>query len=156
MLEENVIYFFEQEEKQEQLRAVLSSWKGTPFRHRCGVKGKGTDCIFFIARVLEELGVLKLRPKMIPDYSKDWHLHNTREILLEAVGVHLKTVEVGTKYPMVGDLLFFHYGKAASHAAIFCDGHIYHSITNVGVRSTPLCDRVWRSRLKYGRRLLAK
>jgi hypothetical protein len=80
-----VKYYFEEIEKQKQLKKILDEWLNTPFRHHCGVKGLGCDCIHFVACVLDELGILILTKKTIPDYPKDWHLHNTRELLEEGI-----------------------------------------------------------------------
>ena len=147
--------YFDDKEKQAELKRIMDSWLHTPFRHHCGVKGRGCDCIHFVARVFEEMGILKWRKDMIPSYPKDWHLHNTRELLLERLVKELSVVEVDVNNPMNGDILLSHYGQAASHAAIYFDGHIYQSVTDIGVCKISFTDRVFRRQMRYGYRLTA-
>lgn len=148
-------YYFAGTEKQERLKKILEEWLGTPFRHRCGVKGLGCDCIYFVARVFAEEGLLKWRKGMIPDYSRDWHVHNTRELLKEGV---LKNGNV-EKVPLFdlknGDIILSHHGKASSHAGIYFDGYVYQSIIKVGVCKINFSDKSFRKRMKFAYRLLA-
>jgi len=146
-------YFFEDKEKQAELKKILDSWIGTPFRHFSGVKGCGCDCIHFIASVFEEVGV---QPEgfYIQRYTKDWHLHNSKELLLEGIKAQLRVKHVGLFPPMNGDVYLFQFGKVISHAAIFCDGSLYQSLTDIGVQKLPFFDRNWDKRKKYNFRVL--
>jgi len=147
-------YFFEDTEKQEQLKKILDEWMGTPFRHHCGVKGLGCDCIHFVARVFEEMGLIKWRKDFILDYPSDWHLHNTRELLKEAIERELNVEEVGFDNLINGDIILSHYGQASSHAAIYFDEHIYQAINDIGVCKIHISDRVFRRQMKFAYRIL--
>ena len=139
-------YYFDDVKNQEKLKTILDSWEGTPFKHRTCVKQKGVDCINFVAVVFVELGVFKM-PK-IPSYPPDWHLHQTRGLLLEKIiqetsaqGLHFD--KVGFEHPLNGDLMTFFYGKSASHAAIYFDGYIYQAVVGVGVVKVFFRDPMW-------------
>ena len=148
-------YYFDDKEKQKELHRVLIEWKDTPFRHFCGVKGQGCDCIHFVARVFEELGILKWRKDIIPDYAKDWHLHRTEELLMQGILKELKVVAVDFSNLMNGDIILFQYGRASAHASIYYDKHTYQSINGVGVRSIAFNDPKFEKRMKYAFRILA-
>ena len=146
-------YYFENAEKQEELKRILDEWKDTPFRHRCGVKKLGTDCIFFVARVLEELNILKM-PE-IPEYPPDWHLHQTQKLLVEGILQHLNVENVDFNNLLNGDLVLYFFGKAASHASIYYDDHTYQAVNDIGVIRLPFTDKFWFKRKRYNFRILA-
>lgn len=141
------MYYFEDVENQKELKAILDSWVDTPYRHHCGVKGLGCDCMHLLARVFQELGLLVWRKNMIPEYPPDWHLHNTEERLLQGIKRELDVEEVSNLRN--GDIMLFHFGKASSHSAIYFDGHIYQAETDIGVRRVQWPDRKWAKRRKY-------
>lgn len=136
-------YLFESEEKVKELGDILESWLNTPFRHYSGVKGLGCDCIHLVARVFEEMG---MGPFKIPQYSKDWHLHKTSELLMDGIKERIKVEELPPENPIDGDVILFKFGKAASHSALFYNGRIYHAITNLKVLKTPWNDKIWDKR----------
>jgi cell wall-associated NlpC family hydrolase len=146
--------YFDDPEKQLELKRILDEWMGTPFRHHCGVKKLGCDCIHFVARVFEEMGVLRWRKNLVPDYPRDWHLHNTRELLLERLVKELNVIPADLNHPMNGDILLSHYGKASSHAAIYCDGYIYQSVDGIGVCKINFSDATFRRQMKYAFRVI--
>lgn len=152
-------YYFDDPNRQVRLKQILESWVGTPFRHRCGVKGLGADCIHFVARVFEELGVIRWRADMIPDYPPDWNLHKTRELLCEAIEREAKVEKFEIDDPFRwnfknGDIVCSYYGKAASHAGIFCDGYVYQTLEDMGVIKTHLEDDYFIRRIKIVYRIL--
>jgi len=147
--------YFDDLEKQQELQRILDSWIGTPFRHHCGVKGLGCDCIHFVARVFEEMGILKWRKNLIPDYPRDWHLHNTRERLLEAIITEVNAAAVDINNPMNGDILLSHYGQAASHAGIYFGGYVYQAVDGIGVCKINFSDKAFRRQMKYAFRVIA-
>lgn len=146
--------YFEPVEKQKQLEKVLNEWIGTPFRHHCGVKNLGCDCIYFVARVFEEVGVLKWHKNMISDYPIDWHIHNTREVLKEGILKNLKVKEISLSNLKNGDIILSHYGKAASHASIFFNNYVYQALTKIGVCKINYNDKSYRGRMKFAYRVL--
>jgi len=149
-------YYFEDVEKQTQLKLILDEWMDTPFRHKAGVKGVGCDCIHFVARVFEEMGLVTWHKKLIPDYPFDWHLHNTRELLAEGIEQVLNVEKFSKELPKSnGDILLYHSGKAASHASIFFDNYVYQSLTDIGVCKIHISDRVLRKQLQFLYRILA-
>ena len=149
-------YYFEDVDKQKDLEKILESWihPHTPYRHHCGVKGMGCDCIYFVARVLEEMGVLKWRKDIIPDNPRDSHMHNTRELLAESIEREMRVERVELSGLMNGDIILYHYGQACSHAAIFLGESIYHSVDRSGVVKTPFSDLTFRKRAQYAYRIL--
>jgi cell wall-associated NlpC family hydrolase len=147
-------YFFDDAEKQKDLKRILDEWMGTPFRHQCGVKGMGCDCSWFVARVFEELGVLQWRKNLMPDYPKDWHLHNTRELLKETFEKEFKAERIDFGSFRNGDVVLFHYGKAASHIGIFSDGYIYQALERIGVCRVTAAEKMLRQRMRFAYRIL--
>jgi cell wall-associated NlpC family hydrolase len=150
-------YYFEDLEKQKKLKTILDSWVGTPYRHHTCVKQLGCDCIHFVIGVFKEFGIVKIDLKKIPDYPRDWHLHNTREMLSDGIeimdhGVKVEKVDINN--PMNGDVILSHYGKASSHAAIYFDDNIYQSIDGVGVCKISFSDKVFRKQMKFAYRIL--
>ena len=136
--------------KQEALKTALDGWMGTPYRHWAGVKGEGCDCIHFIVRVFEELG---LGPFKIQRYEADWHIHNSEELLLEGLrkqlnDAPLKTQEFSAKdtEPMNGDIVLYRFGRTASHSAIYYDDHVYQSVNGMGVIRLRWLDKQWHKR----------
>ena len=146
-------YFFEDIEKQKQLKEILDSWRNTPFRHRCGVKGLGTDCIHFIKCVLQEMKIIG--DVTIPEYSPDWHLHKTHQLLINGILEHLNVENVGFKNLLNGDLILYFFGKTAAHASIYYDQHVYQAVNHIGVIRTHFLDKTFFKRKQYNFRLLA-
>ena len=147
-------YYFDDINNLDRLKNILIEWKGTPYRHHCGVKGLGCDCIHFVARVLEELRLIVWDKNLIPDYAKDWHLHNTREILSEGIIEKLNVKKIGINELKDGDIVLIHYGKAASHAAFYFDEHLYQSLNGVGVTKIHASDRLFRRQMKFAYRII--
>ena len=148
------MYYFEGLKEQNKLKKILDEWLNTPFRHHCGVKRLGCDCIHFVICVLDELGILILTKKTIPDYPKDWHLHNTRELLEEGIIKNLNVEKISLSNPVNGDLICSHFGKAASHAGIYFDGYIYQALNDIGVRKINFNDKKFRKRMRFAYRIL--
>lgn len=134
----------------------LTEWEGTPYRHRCCVKYKGCDCIHFVAGVFDDIGIYKYTKRKIPQYPKDWHLHNTKEFLYEETRRQLNVVDLDTKLGsyMDGDILLFTYGLAASHSSIYYKGDCYQAMNRFGVLKVPMHEVKLRGKLTYHLRLL--
>lgn len=128
----------------DQLREEVESWVGTPYRHWCGVKGSGCDCIHLVARVMEASGAA---PYKIPWYPKDWHLHRSEELLEQGIVSQNKTVLVDEADIRDGDIVLYRFGRTNSHAAIFVDGHVYGALTGTRVERLHWDDPVLRKRL---------
>jgi len=143
--------FFGSKEKQEELLRILNSWKGTPYRHRTGVKGKGVDCIHLVGCVMVEAGVL--RRFEVPDYPSDWHLHHTDELLREGIAQFPFCEEFNPKViqPLNGDILLFQYGRASAHSTIYFDGYIWQAMSGDRVRKNSI--KLFESRLTTGFRI---
>ena len=146
--------YFADIEKQKALKKILDDWMDTPFRHHCGVKGLGCDCIHFVARVFEEIGFLTWRKNMIPNYPKDWHIHNTRELLAEKILENINVRKIELSEVKNGDIILSHYGKAASHVGIFFDGYVYQALNKIGVCKINFTDKSFKGRMKFAYRLL--
>lgn len=146
--------YFGDFEKQQQLKKILDEWIGTPFRHHCGVKGLGCDCIHFVARVFEEIGFLTWRKNMIPNYPKDWHIHNTRELLAEKILENNCIEQIKLSELKNGDIVLSHFGKAASHAGIYFNKYVYQALTHAGVCKISFVDKLVQRHMKFAYRLV--
>lgn len=144
-------YFFDSKENQGRLEKILYEWIGTPWRHWSGVKNLGTDCIHFAVRVLEELGFDSFT---IPNYPRDWNLHNSNEDLLDNIKKQLNCIEVNVNIPMNGDIVLFYFGKMSSHVGFYFNDHIFQAVTNIGVIRTHWMDQMWYKRKRYALRIL--
>lgn len=149
-------YYFEDQERDMELKRILDEWVGTPFKHHCGVKKLGCDCVHFSIKVFEELGLITLRKGMVPDYPRDWHLHNTREPLYEAILKHLNVdlIEMNSNTLMNGDIILSHYGKASSHVGIYYDEHVYQALDRIGVRRIHFDDQKFKKQMKFVFRII--
>jgi cell wall-associated NlpC family hydrolase len=129
------------------LRAELARWRGTPFRHAAAVRGGGVDCIHFVTETLIEIEALPASiRRAVPDYPRDWHVHQERELLLENIPTRW-FAPVCLDEIRSGDLLIFRFGKCASHAALIFDGNLWHSIVRLGVVTSRADDPFWTGRL---------
>lgn len=138
----------------QQLQQICEEWLGTPWRHQVAVKQLGCDCIHFVGGVMEEMELVKFSKVKVPNYPPDWHLHNTREMLLEGLKREFNAVEIPLDKLEDGDIILFHYGKAASHAAIYINGFLYHCIRPGGVAKCSWQDKQWRSRARFALRIM--
>lgn len=144
-------YFFDSKENQSRLEKILYEWIGTPWRHWCGVKSLGVDCIHFVARVLEEMN---FDPFIIHSYPRDFNLHHSGEALLEEFEKQLNCIRVDVNIPMNGDIILFWFGKMSSHAGFYFNEHVFQSVTNIGVIRTHWMDQMWYKRKRYALRIL--
>lgn len=151
-----MMHYFNTTAKQEKLKCILDSWLSppTPFRHHCGVKGLGCDCIHFAARVYEEAGYLTWKKGMIPDYPKDWHIHNTRELLADTIVKYNCVKRINLLKLLNGDIILSHHGKAASHVGIYFDEYVYQALNKIGVCKIAFADESFRKRMRFAYRLL--
>jgi hypothetical protein len=159
-------WFFEDPEKVMILQRELDSWEGTPYKHLCGTKKLGCDCIHFAIRVFEcpELGLIKRGQVRIPKYNKDWHLHHSDELLYKAMKSHFKLEELPMNPDnphymlfgdfMEGDVILHKYGRAMSHASIYSRGKIFHSMDQIGVTTVLIDDERFVSRREVVFRVL--
>lgn len=93
----------------------------------------GCDCIHLVLRVYEEMGLTEFPKKQMPDYPRDWHLHNTTELLADGIERTLPVDRVMVGTPMDGDITLSKYGRASSHSGIYCDGYVYQALNGMGV-----------------------
>jgi cell wall-associated NlpC family hydrolase len=150
-----VEYYFTDKEKQKELKTILESWLNTPYKHHTGVKGMGCDCIHFVGCVMEEMGLLNFDRKSVPQYPRDWHLHNTREILSEGIEARLNVEKLNINDKLInGDIILSHYGKASSHAGIFFDNYVYQALDGIGVRKIIFTDQKFKKQMKFFYRIL--
>lgn len=152
-------YYFDDNENRDKLKAVLKSWKRTPYLHMCGEKGLGCDCIHLVLRVYQEMGIVPEDYK-IPNYNADWHLHNKESLLAKGVITSLNDraeILVGLKdyRPKDGDVILYHYGKTISHAGIYCDRKVYQALHGAGVLAIDYSDKTWKKRARVAIRMKA-
>lgn len=151
-------YFFEEEKKQRELKDVLDSWLGTPFRHMAGVKKLGCDCVHFVATAMEEVGAgpKKGNKYQISPYPKDWHIHHDEELLMKGIVEQMAVERESLDRPKNGDMFLFKYGRACSHIAIYFDDRFYQSVAGRKLIASPWMERPWHHRKRYNFRMVEK
>jgi cell wall-associated NlpC family hydrolase len=146
-------WFFSSKENQDKLIAEIKEWRGTPFRHRAGVKKAGADCIHFALSIFDTLGATKDATKFIPWYGHDWCHHTEEQKLYIGLTKKKEFVEVGFHKPMNGDLILYQFGRAASHCGIYFNNEIHQSINQIGVSRMYWEDPSWARRRRFGFRI---
>jgi len=149
-------WYFDSEERCQRLRQILEEWKGTPYKHRCAVKGQGADCILFVGAALAEAGAASPSIlKNLPDYPRDWHIHRDVELLINEIESRLPVEKLSLRdyQPKNGDILLYRFGKAQSHSSIYMDGKVYQSVMGIGVIDLRFSSSLWANRLKRVYRL---
>ena len=142
-------WFFNKKENQEKLKKEVEEWVGTPFRHYAGVKKAGADCIHFAMKVYEAIGAIKDPMRGVKYYGHDWCHHTPEQKLRNGLVVRPEFVEVGFGKEMIGDLVLYQFGRAASHCGIYIDGNVYQSINLVGVHRVLYKDTLWAKRRRF-------
>lgn len=143
-------FFFNDREKCKELEKEIKSWEGTPYKHRTMRKGIGCDCINFALAVFEPFGILPVKNKDLPEYSRDRHIHSTKSLLVEHLGKHKNFTDVYKKDNiefMDGDILLFCIGKSIGHVGIYCNNLIYEA-TYKCVLGLVFGSSPWHKRLK--------
>lgn len=156
------MYYFESKERQNELFNEMESWLETPFKHRCCVKHLGCDCIHFVAGVFTSLGLCDIKKIKVPNYPKDWHLHNTREILAEAIEKEFNVLKIcltgsETEEGLLrnGDIILAHYGQASSHSGIYFNGYIYQALNDIGIKKIRFNDHKLKKGFKFCYRIIS-
>ena len=135
-------YFFDDLQKIEDLKQELESWKGTPYKHRTGVKQRGCDCIHLVVNSLKVVGADKGRHIAIPKYAPDWHMHTGTPLLIEGIKAQYDVEEIKIDPDLIrnGDVILFHWGRQAAHSGIYMDGQVYQALTDMKVETRTLKD----------------
>jgi cell wall-associated NlpC family hydrolase len=108
--------------------AIAKTWAGTPYKHRCKIKGVGVDCATLLAAVFEEAGLVE--PAPIPPYSPQFHLNGDGQPYLTFIAARAVSIDGP---PLPGDLVLWKFGRAFSHAAIVIEWPtIIHAVVSVG------------------------
>jgi cell wall-associated NlpC family hydrolase len=118
---------FDDDVRWERLERELMSWLGTPYRHFARVKGRGADCILFIAESFSAAGIL--RSFTVDYYPRDWWFHSRsdgiRDMFVDvfekhlAEGLRIESVQDGS--PERGDIVTFAYPRTG----VTCHGSVY-------------------------------
>jgi NlpC/P60 family putative phage cell wall peptidase len=124
------------------------SWIGTRWMHGQAVKGRGADCVQWIAALGRQIG-------LIPDdyvtirYTRDWALHNDTSVLIGEMSHFCVPISLLEIEP--GDILVFKQGRCASHAAVYIGNEtMIHAHMRHGVIEAPVntmrtqLDSAWR------------
>lgn len=126
----------------ERLRSILESWDGTPYLHGQSVKGRGVDCVRFVASVLCEMDRRPLADlKRLP---LDTSLHNpamARAFFHDLLRTFAPThrVEDGQMEP--GDFIVMRRRERGPGHAIIVgpdENTVWHSDPGAGVCKTGL------------------
>lgn len=138
-------YYFEDPEETARLMMIIEGWAGTPYRHYCGVKGLGCDCVHFIKAVEVEMGLCA--DFKIPFYERGWPLHRHEGLVRSMIEKHLDVVEIPKGADlMAGDILLYRWGKDASHAGICLAGSVWMSTRRHGVENVDPTQSNWTKR----------
>lgn len=151
--------FVRDQEMRKKLGQVLESWVGTRYHHHAGIKGTGkgdggVDCLHLVVRVAEETGIVPTGVTKLPPYPENWHFHKQKEWLLTELRKHGNLEEVDPYDRFDGDILALKYGRVDSHLAWYFDGHIYHSVTKLGVQKNQITDRSFCKNLRHSFRIV--
>lgn len=110
----------------------LTTWLDTPYSNNAFTKGVGSDCIYFIAKSLETVGICQdFVHKFV---AKDWSIFSQEEVLEKNTeefcrGLIYKVLvfPAGKNELQKGDLILFRLSKRLNHAAIYLgDGQMIH------------------------------
>mgnify|MGYP006921289976 CR=1 FL=1 len=111
--------FFRSRESQDELRAIVATWLGTPFHDQAGIKGVGVDCVHLWAEIMVEAG--HLQSYVFPRYHLDAGHHDDASALLAWFEAHpgfrMVNGPLRSAEPMPGDLYCYRIGKSAHHLA---------------------------------------
>jgi len=126
------------------------TWLDTPWQHQARVKGVAVDCAMFVVGAAYNVGLMTDEDlKMIPNYPKDWHFHNTESMLIPIVE-SFDVEEIEPEKAIRGDVILFKVGRCESHMGIKLPNdyfiHAYGALSINKVVKMRLDER-WKSRL---------
>jgi cell wall-associated NlpC family hydrolase len=123
--------------------AEAKTWLRTPYNHKQAVKGAGADCAMFPLAVYRACGLIP-ESFVTPDYSPQWHLHQSEEIYLQTIAPLMREIEspipwmqgyLAQPLPQPADFIIFKFGRTFSHGAIVVQWPIIiHSYIPHGVQ----------------------
>lgn len=117
--------------QKQRLMTELKSWLGTPYHSGAKLKGVGVDCGMLLIGVYEGAGYLKPGECDPGYYPHEIHLHRAEEKYLEWIKKYCDPVD---RFPEMGDVAMFRFGKSSSHAAIVLEWpQVIHSYVRLGV-----------------------
>lgn len=148
---EDYKWFFDDPSNEKALKAELDSWKGTPYKHRTGVKKRGCDCIHLVLGTFKAVGADKGRLIHVPKYSPDWHLHRGENLLFKGFINQFDCEEVYMDPANLrnGDVILFKWGKYPAHAGIYWNGSVYQALTGLRVETRQLRDLDFYNRMEH-------
>ena len=92
--------------------AEARSWLRTPFHDGVGIKGHGTDCMWFAYRVYLACGVC---PEVkIPSYSPQFLMHRDDDPFLREIAPYSHEIAA----PEPGDFVIWKFGRCYAQSAI--------------------------------------
>lgn len=111
-------------------KTEIESWIGTPYRHFARVKGRGADCILFIAEAFAGVGLMD---RFTCDYyPRDWWVHTRSDLMRDMFIDHfnsqlkagLRIHDMTHDQPKRGDIITFAYPKTGvtSHGSVYMEG----------------------------------
>ena len=141
--------FFDSVEKQDRLRAVAASWKGTKFMPNAAVKGSGVSCQTLAGAIYSEVGFVP-SDFMAPAGPMDWsHAHkNSRIVAFMETLPQFEALPAGTPYT-AGDMVGFKIGACVQHCGVVLDdcGDFVHCMRPEGVLFSSLRDATYMGRI---------
>jgi len=105
------------------------TWIGTPYHHKGGIKGVGTDCGMILIKTFSAVGVIEdFDPG---NYSRDWMMHRSEELYLQTIERFADKVE---RDPLPGDVALFKFGRCISHGGIITNyPYMVHAFMQTGI-----------------------
>lgn len=128
------------------LRIECESWMGTPYIHRHGKKGVGTDCLGYMIGVCSKFS--NYGDVTIPNYTPMWSDMTRVDALLGACRKHL----ISHSGDMHGAVVVFkmRHNSVTKHCGFVfkVDGQLflYHSLNGHGVVKSGLTDD-WKNKI---------
>ena len=141
--------WFNTPERLEALRAIATSWIGTPLRSNSQTKGYGggVSCTNLCAAIFVETGCLAAFD--LPEGPMNWASHNTESMVIPWMDAHPRFAGVSNNEPILpGDALGFKFGACVHHMGV-CDapGTFIHVLKRTGVMYSLLGDATYSKRL---------
>jgi hypothetical protein len=92
------------------------------------IKGKGVDCVHFVAAVLADAGIVEPF-KRLPSYPLTWGLCAPENVVALGLQKILAVRRLPPSGFQFGDIVIFRAGRQSNHAGIIVDGRLWHVMT---------------------------
>lgn len=138
------------------MREIVLSWVGTPFKHQGRIKGHGVDCVGVVMGVMRETQALPDDElEAMERKHRGYGRNPSHDRLRKGLEEHHFLVPYADR--KAGDVLLMRFDQEPQHLAIYLDGdEIVHAYSAVGHCVHHGIDRTWAKRVVGVYRLKAK